>query len=589
MALRRILVVDDNPQIHDDFRKVFAKDEQAPARRELYSLMGAILNDLSNAPAEAPWTEVEIDFAFQGEEACRLAAEAIEEERPYFLAFVDGRMPPGIDGVQTIKRLWRDQPELQCVLCTAYSDYDWNRVHAELAGSPNLLIIKKPFDPVEVLQVTYSLAEKQRLSEALRLQLRTLEERVFERTMAVEAANRAKSTFLANMSHEIRSPLTAIMGYADLLLNDATAPLTAEHRSWLETIGRNGEHLLNIVNDILDLSKVETGRMVAEVMPFSPRHLLSEVEALMQGRAAAKGVAFQVHFDSLLPETIHSDPTRLRQILINLIGNAIKFTLQGEVTLRVACPSPEADYPWLQMEVSDTGIGISDEQLRRLFQPFAQAEASTARQFGGTGLGLAISKSLANLLGGDITATSTPGSGSQFLLTIATGSLQGVRLMSADLEPPPSPVAKSPRNIPDNLLAGVHILLAEDGPDNQRLLRMLLRRAGAEVTVVENGQQALDLMLVADSEQAPFDLLLTDVQMPLVDGFELTTRLRDRGVTLPIVALTAHAMVGDREKCLQAGCNDYATKPVDKWSLLEVIHRWTVGQQFPLPPVLHAN
>ena len=579
MVTRRILVVDDNPQIHDDFRKVFVHDDQASARRELYSLMGTILNDLQHAPLEAPFTDVELDFAFQGEEAVDKLRLALEEERPYFLAFVDVRMPPGMDGIQTIKHLWRDQPELQCVICTAHSDYDWEQIHGELGASPNLLIVKKPFDPVEILQVAYSLAEKTRLSEALRAQLNTLEARVLERTMQVEAANQAKSHFLANMSHEIRTPMTAILGYTEMLLSDSPEELSGEHRQWLETIRRNGDHLLGIINDILDLSKVEAGKMQVESIPFSPRQLVEDVQSLLSQQAREKGLEFTVQYESLLPEKIHSDPTRLRQILINLIGNAVKFTAQGSVTVRVSCPKPESIRPELEFEIVDTGVGLSPEQQQRLFQPFAQADLATTRRHGGTGLGLAISKKMAQLLGGDITLESEPDNGSTFRLAIGTGSLAGVRLLTQDREPVVATQEPTQRSIPIDYLQGVRVLLAEDGRDNQQLLSMILRRAGADVVIAEDGKQALDLVLIANSEQFAYDILITDMQMPVMDGYGLARALRSLDLTLPIVALTAHAMMGDRQQCLNAGCDEYLPKPIDKWALLRAVRRLTTAAQ----------
>ncbi len=386
-----------------------------------------------------------------------------------------------------------------------------------------------------------------------------------------EAANRAKSEFLANMSHEIRTPMTAILGYADLLLDEGQGPL--DRLECIQTIRRNGAHLLNLINDILDLSKIEANRMSVERIAFSPAEAISDVESLMRLRAAAKGLSFEVECATPIPVTIHSDPTKFRQILLNLAGNAVKFTDAGGVRLIARLLRREGeDDGLLSIEVVDTGIGISPEHLSRLFASFTQADSSMARRFGGTGLGLAISKQLARLLGGDIAVRSTPGEGSSFTATIATGPLRGVGLARSTSAPGAlAPVtagdaAEAPR------LDGLRILIAEDGPDNQRLIAFHLRKAGAEVVIAGNGRLAVERAFES-LRTAPFDVILMDMQMPELDGYAATRYLRAHAYTRPIIALTAHAMAGDRERCLAAGCDDYTTKPIDRVELLSVVRR----------------
>ncbi len=388
-----------------------------------------------------------------------------------------------------------------------------------------------------------------------------------------ESANQSKSEFLANMSHEIRTPMTAIMGYADILLDEAAVEPAAQHRvTAAQTIQRNCDHLLAIINDILDLSKIEAGKLSTESIPYSPFDLIDESCALIQVRAAAKGIALDVVYRTPLPETIQTDPTRLRQILVNLVGNAVKFTEVGGVRLIVGLE--EGDTPKLVCDVVDTGIGITSEQQQRLFTPFCQADSSTTRTFGGTGLGLTISKRLATILGGDVSLVSAKqGEGACFRFTVATGPLDGIRLIDPHTGFDPATI---PRAAPDvdhsvEALAGLRILLAEDGPDNQRLISFLLRKSGATVAIVENGQQAIDAALLANVSGQPFDIVLMDMQMPVLDGYDATVQLRARGYATPIVALTAHAMKGDREKCLAAGCDDYATKPIDRQNLVTLI------------------
>ncbi|MDY0165229.1 MAG: PAS domain S-box protein [Thermoguttaceae bacterium] len=414
--------------------------------------------------------------------------------------------------------------------------------------------------------------------EALAFNEMLLEETRRSRELAVQAnaACQSKSEFLANMSHEIRTPMTAILGFAETLLNEPDSDCTqAERRRAIETIRRNGEHLLALINDILDLSKIEAGKIDVARTRCVPANLLAEVRALMWLRAEEKHLPLTVEYQGLIPEWIDTDPLRLRQILINLVGNAVKFTKRGSVRIVVQLLNDLPGGARLRFDVIDTGIGIAEPQIARLFQPFTQADSSTTRQFGGTGLGLTISKRLAEVLGGDITVTSTPGVGSTFSLIIETGSLAGVALLELPSETGDlsqlAPVLSGENSLPEHSRLDCRILLAEDGPDNQRLIAHLLEKAGADVTVVENGQAAVDEALAAEQRGSPFDVILMDMQMPVMDGYAATQKLRQRGYKGAIVALTAHAMADDRRKCLDAGCDDYATKPIDRARLLKVV------------------
>ncbi|MBX3227536.1 MAG: response regulator [Labilithrix sp.] len=384
---------------------------------------------------------------------------------------------------------------------------------------------------------------------------------------AVEA-NRAKSEFLANMSHEIRTPMTAIIGYADLLLDPETT--ASEQRAHIQTIRRNGEHLLSILNDILDLSKIEAGRMTMEAVPCSPSMIIVDVASLMRVRAAEKGLFFEVHYQTAIPETIKSDPTRLRQVVMNLVGNAIKFTKTGGIRLLARCVPDGADSR-LEIEVVDTGIGMTQEQQAQLFQPFVQADSSTTRRFGGTGLGLVICRRLAHMLGGDISVDSSLGRGSSFRFTVATGDLEGVRMFEDLTEagiPETGAVVTAERPF---ARLDASVLLAEDGLDNQVLIAKHLTRAGVTVTVVDNGQLALQKAMAAAMAGRPYDVILMDMQMPVMDGYAATSELRRKGYEGPIVALTAHAMAGDRERCIAAGCTDYLTKPIARKKLIDAV------------------
>lgn len=388
-----------------------------------------------------------------------------------------------------------------------------------------------------------------------------------------EAANHSKSEFLANMSHEIRTPMTAILGYAELLLDDGDLIRAPERRvNAIHTIMRNGNHLLGIINDILDLSKIEAGKLQVEHTPISIVQVIEEVLSLMRVKANAKGLQLTCEYKTKIPQWIQSDSTRLRQVLVNLVGNAVKFTEVGRV--RIECQYLPGVDPKLEIDVVDTGVGMTTQQLDHLFQPFAQADTSTTRRFGGTGLGLTISRRLANALDGDVSIVhSCPGEGTRIRLALKARFDNGTPLISPQLEDHAIDVIlnAAPSAPAKPGLSGARILFAEDGPDNQRLISFVLKKAGADVHVVENGRLAVDAALTASDSGTPFDIILTDMQMPVMDGYEASALLRAKGYRGPIIALTAHAMAGDREKCLRAGCDDFATKPINRAALIATL------------------
>ncbi len=403
-------------------------------------------------------------------------------------------------------------------------------------------------------------------ASAARSQRRLWSALMRERERALDAT-RLKSEFLANMSHEIRTPMTAILGFAEeleLTLHDH-AP-NGPARSALDTIRRNGDHLLTLINGILDLSKIEAGRFEVARTRFEPLVLVVDVLRLLGPRARAKRLALEAHCDGPVPETIASDPVLLRQILINLVGNAVKFTDQGSVRIvvRLAAKGSAAGHQ-LELAVEDTGPGLDREQQQRVFDPFTQVHA--AREYSGTGLGLSLSRRLAQLLAGDLDVESQPGRGSTFRVRVATGPLEGVRMcLPHELDALVAEPARRVQAAPAALRG--RVLIAEDGEDNQRLLQAILSRAGLSLECVANGALACERALAAWSLGEPFDVVLMDMQMPVLDGYEATYRLRAAGYPGAIIALTARAMSGDREKCLQAGCDDYATKPVVRSELL---------------------
>ncbi len=392
---------------------------------------------------------------------------------------------------------------------------------------------------------------------------------LIEAAEASEAANRAKSRFLANMSHEVRTPITAVIGYADMLVDPK---LEAVDRGIvLQALRLNGRHLLQIVEDILDLSKIEAGKLELELVTCDPWKLVLEVISLLGFQASGKGLRLTAEPRGLIPPQILIDPTRLRQILINLVGNAIKFTpATGRVTIHLTTEMDTADgEPRLRFEVEDEGIGISAEQIRQLFIPFSQADPSTVRKYGGTGLGLSISQQLATAFGGTIEVRSQPGVGSCFIAEFPVrGAIDRSQWIEASALPKvvdkggPAHDAGTPR------FSRTRVLLADDNPDVRRVLVFQLKRLGIDVETATDGRD-----VVTKALKTSVDLILMDMQMPELNGYGATSALRQNGYTGPIIALTASAMREDRDQALRAGCNDYLSKPIEVSELVSAISR----------------
>jgi len=387
-----------------------------------------------------------------------------------------------------------------------------------------------------------------------------------------ETANRAKSEFLANMSHEIRTPMNAILGFTELLRRGRGR---SEHdaRKYLGTIHSSGKHLLELINDILDLSKVEAGHFEIERVPCAPHHIVREVLQVLGARAREKEIALDFEIASDIPESIASDPGRLRQIVTNLVGNAIKFTECGGVHLAMSF-SARGDDGTVAIAIRDSGIGIAQDKLEAIFDPFVQADTSVSRRFGGTGLGLAISRRFARALGGDIVATSVPGEGSTFTLTIATGSLAGIALITPEQAAPAQDSIDAPEQRARWVFPNKRVLVVDDGPENRELVRLVLEELGLAVEEAENG-----LVGVRKTLTGEFDAVLMDVQMPELDGLSATRRLRDNGCTLPIIALTAHAMKGFEKKLQEAGSSGWLVKPIDIDLMIETLARLLGGRR----------
>ncbi|MBI9019263.1 MAG: response regulator [Phycisphaerae bacterium] len=386
-----------------------------------------------------------------------------------------------------------------------------------------------------------------------------------------ESANHAKSDFLANMSHEIRTPMNAIIGFSDLLADE---DIPSHQRKYVNTVRDSGKILLSLINDILDFSKIEAGHMDVEKIHTSLPQILNGVENMLKPLAQKKNIDFAFVQNTPIPAIINNDPTRLRQCLINLINNAIKFTEKGHVHV---CVSQEVNHaePMLRFDVCDTGVGIPDDRVEAIFDAFSQADSSTTRKFGGTGLGLSITQKLSILMGGRIEVASTFGKGSKFSLVIPTGIEIMQQTQLDDIHEYQEPeVAELSSN---EIQFSGNILVAEDNPTNQTLVRISLEKLGLTVTVVDDGEKVIQEALLKQ-----YDLIFMDIQMPNMNGYEATEFLRQQGVKLPIIALTANALKGDEEKATNAGCNEYLAKPIDRSRLIEVLETYLQSRRIAI-------
>ena len=522
MSGLRILIVDDNRAIHGDFHKIFCPEPALETDLEKATL--AIFGEDEPRGARKIF---ELDSAFQGEEAVERTREALKQRRPYALAFVDMRMPPGMDGVETIAKLWTLAPELHVVMCTAYSDFTWEEIAHKLGSSDRLLILKKPFDVMEVLQLANTLAEKWRLEESAKSRLEDLERTVNERTRELRAANaelevetgranemalkaqeasKVKSEFLASMSHEIRTPMNGVIGMLGLL---GQGNLPDREREFVQIARSSAESLLGLINDILDFSKIEAGKLKIEMHPFDLQQAIEEAADVLGPKVAEKGLELIIRFAEDVPRHLIGDAGRIRQVLLNLAGNAVKFTSRGHVLVEVRKEATLEGVVRLRFSVTDTGLGISPEVLPQLFNKFTQADSSTTRRFGGTGLGLAISKQLAELMGGGIGVTSKVAEGSQFWFTLP---------LKLEREPIQIPVRAA--------LDRVRVLIVDDNEVNRCVLQEQVASWHMRPVGCASAEEALERLGEAHRSKDPFAMAILDYQMPEVDGATLAKAIR---------------------------------------------------------------
>ena len=513
--------------------------------------------------SEIPGTAFEMDWVDR-------LSEGLKHIDGKDAALLDLTLPDSV-GLDTFKRVHSEAPALPIIVFSGNDD-DSLALKALQDGAQDYLVKGQVSGQLLARSIRYAI-ERKRIAEALKSEIAKhmeLEADLIKAKEAAEEAAKAKASFLANMSHELRTPMNAVIGFSSLLLDE---PLTPEHKEYIEGIRNGGEALLAIINDILDFSSAENDKVELEHQQFSLKQLIDESLDLVAVQAGQKGVILSQTINYSTPDTIIGDQGRLRQILVNLLSNAVKFTDSGKVTVSVSSKAANGDLRQIIFEVKDTGIGIPQNRMNEIFEPFTQLERTISRKRGGVGLGLAITKNLVELMGGKIWFESIPGKGSTFHFTIQAETIHGKHLDSGEMDRGKMDLGVAPESFPG--LKPMRILVAEDNPSNQRVLIEMLKRLSYRADAVADGQEVIQAL-----ERQDYDLVLMDIKMPEMDGITSTRVIRklrpEKGPK--IIAITAYALKGDREKCLEAGMDDYISKPVQLKELAAILEKYSASR-----------
>lgn len=553
---RRVLILDDNESIHQDFRKLLTQSQDL----EFKALENRLFEREAKDSNEEFNVNFHVDSAFQGKEGVDMIKTANDQGDPYSLVFVDIRMPPGWNGVKTIQEIRKIDDKIQVVICTAYSDFSWQQLTSILGQSSSLLVLKKPFDAIEVQQIALALTEKWRLSEVAGLKMSELEEMVAIQTERLIKTNRQKDEFISAFSHELLTPLNAVTGYARSLTNSEANEFSESQLLSLKEIESNGQVLLGMVNDLLDLARFDAREQKLKLSLISSLLLIESVIRILSPQWRKKRISIEIHHDPSIDE-IAGDELKLKQILMNLIFNAIKFTPDsGQIVISTEWAGEEN----FAITVSDNGTGMDTDTIDHIFDRYFQANSVKEEYKGGVGIGLTVTKNLVELHDGTIQVESTPGTGSIFKINLPMAELKN-RLIEQSISDGETSEHKT--NKPDDL-AGTKVLVVDDNAVNRELLVAMLEELEADIAIAINGQEA-----IFKAEEFQPDVILMDLLMPVMGGIEATKQIKlsDSLASVPVIAVTASIDNTTLSEARDAGCFACIHKPVKQNEVKELI------------------